>query len=125
MLEKAASLSVLFVDDEEQISVNYTSFLVQKFQKVYRASDGEDAYRLYKQHMPNIMIVDINLPKMNGLELLKKIDINNVATEAIIMSAHTNIGEMLKEYGLKNIIYLGKPVQRKIFYQALEKAIAN
>ena len=43
------------------------------YDEVYEADNGEEAYRLYKEIKPDIMIIDIHIPKLNGLELLKKL----------------------------------------------------
>lgn len=63
---------ILFVEDEKVTRENYVMYLKMHFQEVYEAEDGEKAYELYKEKHPDIMIIDINIPKLNGLELLKK-----------------------------------------------------
>lgn len=125
MLENRSSLSVLFVDDEEVIRTNYAQFLSLLFPTVYTAADGEEAYKLYEEYKPNIIIVDINLPKMNGLELLKKIDIQTQSAQAIVMSAHTDIEHQLKEYNLEGVHYLVKPVTRKLFRSTLDEVVSK
>ena len=125
MLEHDVSLSVLFVDDEETIRKNYTLFLEQVFQNVYQASDGEEAYRLYMEHKPDIVIVDINLPKMNGLELLQKIKSHKLDTKAVVMSAHTDTEQQLHRYGLEGITCMIKPVSRKMFHTTLQKLMEH
>jgi len=63
---------LLFVEDEKPIRDNYVTYLKRYFKNVYEAEDGEHAYTVYKEKKPQLMIVDINIPKMNGLELVKK-----------------------------------------------------
>ena len=119
MSEMNRQLRVLFVDDEVTIRTNYTIALRSMFETVYEASDGEEALRLYQQYKPEIMIVDINLPKLNGLELLEKISQEHSPFTAVVMSAHTDIDTRLQEYNLDGMQYLVKPVSRKIFLKTL------
>ena len=93
------------------------------FETVYEASDGEEAYQFCQQYKPDIVIVDINLPKINGLELLQKISQEHFYIEAVIMSAHTDIDLRLQKYNLEGTKYLIKPVSRKIFMNTLEDII--
>ena len=68
---------ILLVEDEKAIKENYVTYLKMFFSEVYEAEDGEKAYDIYKQKKPDIMIVDINIPKLSGLELLRKIREND------------------------------------------------
>lgn len=121
MSELNRKLRVLFVDDEPAIRTNYTLALQNMFDTVYQASDGEEAYHIYEQYHPNILIVDINLPKLNGLALLQKISQEQSGCAMVVMSAHTDIDSRLQEYNLEDINYLVKPISRKIFINTLKK----
>ena len=77
--------NVLFIEDEKDIRDNYTKYLKRHFLNVYEAVDGEDGYRIYKDKKPEIMIVDINLPKLNGLDLVKKIRQEDQSVKIIML----------------------------------------
>lgn len=121
MLEENLPLHILFVDDEDTIRQNYVLVLEQMFTTVSQASNGEEAYALYQKYQPDIVIVDISLPKMNGLELLHKIKIHSAKTKAIVMSAHTDSDEQLQKYDLDGIIWLNKPVSRRVFLKTVSE----
>jgi DNA-binding response OmpR family regulator len=114
---------ILFVEDEETTRKNYVSYLKMLFSEVYEAKDGEIAYKLYKEKKPDIMIIDINIPKINGLELLKKIRLSDYKTKAIILTAHTTKDFLLDATSLKLTKYLVKPISRQELEDALSLTI--
>ena len=114
---------ILFVDDEKSIRDNYVTYLSAYFSEVYQAKDGEEAYAIYKKISPDIMIVDINMPKMNGLELLEKIRENDHTTKVIIMTSHTQQEYLLKAVKLKLTSYLIKPVNRQLIKESIDTVV--
>ncbi len=114
---------ILFVEDEKVTRENYVMYLKMHFQEVYEAEDGEKAYELYKEKHPDIMIIDINIPKLNGLELLKKIREKDQTTKAIMLTAHTDKVFLMDALSLKLTKYLVKPVDRKTLQEALDSTI--
>ncbi len=123
MNNKKENYSILFIEDEKEIRDNYVRYLKNHFINVYQASDGEEAYKIYKNKKPQIMIIDINIPKLNGIELLKRIRENDYTTKAIILSAHTEVNYLLEATGLGLTKYLVKPVTRKELKGALSLVI--
>ncbi|MGB5919321.1 response regulator transcription factor [Arcobacter sp.] len=123
MSEEIYPYKVLFVEDEEIIRENYTTYLKMLFKEVYEAKDGEIALKLYKEKKPDIMIIDIHLPKLNGIELLKKIRENDHSTKAIMLTAHTDKTFLLDAAALKLTKYLVKPISRKELKDALNESI--
>ena len=114
---------ILFVEDEKEIRENYTKYLKRHFENVYEAIDGEDGFKKYKELKPDIMIVDINLPKLNGLELLKKIRENDQITKVIMLTAYSDTKYLLEATELKLVKYLVKPISRNELKGALDIAI--
>lgn len=122
-MENSYPYKILFVEDDQVIRENYVTYLKMFFSEVFEAEDGEKAYELYKLKKPDIMIIDINIPKLNGLDLLEKIRENDYSTKAIILTAHTDKTFLLKAIGLKLTKYLVKPVTRKDLKEALKLTI--
>jgi DNA-binding response OmpR family regulator len=115
--------SILFVEDEVALRKDYVMYLEMIFETVYEASDGEEAYRIYKTKKIDILLIDINLPKLNGLELLMKIRKNDLITKAIILTAHKDNDFLHQAASLKLNDYLVKPITRKLLKLSLEKVI--
>ena len=105
--------TILFVEDEDNIRENYSKYLRIYFKDVLEAANAEDAFILYKEKKPDIMIVDIHLPKENGIELIKKIRKNDLDVKVIILTAHADSSFLLEAIPLKLIKYLIKPINRK------------
>ena len=111
--------SILFVEDEDSIRSNYVEYLKRYYKNVYEAQNGEVAYEIYCLKKPDILIVDINIPKLNGIELLEKIRINDFNTKAIMLTAHSDTNHLLKATELKLTKYLVKPITRIELKEAL------
>lgn len=110
---------ILFIEDEKAIRDNYVQFLKRYFRNVYEAGDGEEAYKIYREKKPQILIVDINIPKLNGIDLLKKIREFDHTTKAIMLTAHSDINFLLEATSLKLTKYLVKPATRAELKEAL------
>jgi len=123
MQDDTYPFNILFVEDEKEIRDNYVTYLKMFFNEVYEAVNGEEAYEIYKQKKPHIMIIDINMPKMNGIELLSKIRETDHTTKAIMLTAHTDTTLLLDASVLKLTKYLVKPISRNELRDALELAI--
>ncbi len=63
---------VLVVDDEPQVVELLQEFLAAKGYQVLTASDGEEALRKVKEERPHVVLLDVRMPKMNGLEVLRR-----------------------------------------------------
>ncbi|MCD6174106.1 MAG: response regulator transcription factor [Sulfurimonas sp.] len=123
MDNKSKPYSILFVEDEKEIRDNYIKYLKRHFLNVYEAVDGEDGYQIYKNKKPDIMIVDINLPKLNGLDLVKRIRENDQNTKVIMLTAYSNTNYLLEAIELKLVKYLIKPISRDELREALDLAV--
>lgn len=120
MLENKYPYSILFVEDEIAIRQNYVKYFQLSFENVYEAKDGEEGYEVYKKKKPDIMIVDINIPKLNGIDLVKMIRKTDHATKVIILTAHTDTNFLLEAATLKLTKYLVKPINRKTLQNSID-----
>ncbi len=123
MKDSANTYTILFVEDEIEIRKNYVTYLTMFFKEVYEASDGEEAYKIYEEKKPDILVLDINIPKLSGLELLKKIRQDDTRTKAIMLTAHSDTKLLLEAVELKLTKYLIKPISRKELKDSLTLVI--
>lgn len=128
-LKYLQNYSVLFAEDEKGIQEEIRDVLELLFAKVYVASDGFEAKLLYKKHKPDLIITDIKMPKLNGLDLAKEIRIDDNKTFISIVSAHTDLDLMLQATELNLLKYIVKPITKpklfKLFELFLEKKESN
>ena len=114
---------ILFIEDDNKTRQNYVNVLKSSFRDVYQAKDGFEALEIYKAKKPDIMIIDVDLPKMSGLDLLKKIRKEDINTKAILFTSYSDKKTLLKATILKLTEYLIKPVSRKELKIAIQLAI--
>ncbi|QKF83532.1 response regulator transcription factor [Halarcobacter ebronensis] len=116
------SLTLLYAEDEVETRENYERYLKRYFKEVYVASNGLDALQIYKKHKPNILLLDINMPGLNGLELTKQIREQDKTTRIIILTAHLEQDKLLFAAELNLTKYLPKPISRLHLKEALNEA---
>lgn len=101
---------ILFIEDEATLQEAFGNFLTQAGYKVISALDGEIGSRLAKDEKPDLILLDLVLPKMNGFEVLKKLkeedDTKNIPV--IILTNMENIDDINKAINLGAKTYLVK-----------------
>lgn len=117
--------SILYAEDKAETRESYTAFLQDSFKTVYVAADGAEALSLYNQHHPDILLLDINMPEIDGLEVSRKVRERDSRTRIIMLTAHAEQERLLKAMELGLTRYLLKPVKRQEFKEALQKAVGE
>ena len=96
-------LKVLIADDEKPIR-QWFEYVINQYSSFYtivgKAANGEEAYQMYRQYSPDIIITDILMPIINGIELIKKIASTDSRVKFLILSNYDNF-QYVKE-GLKS-----------------------
>ncbi len=121
-LDVLKSLTLLYVEDEPLIRENAVEYLNRYCGKVYEAIDGEDGYQKYQAHSPDLIISDIKMPKLNGLDFAAKIREKDKTTPIILATAHTETKYLLRAVELQLIKYLVKPITFEKLQEALTMA---
>jgi len=87
-------ISILLVDDHAIVREGYRALLAKQpgLQVVAEAGDGAEAYRLFKEFLPNLLITDISLPGSSGLELIARIKQRRADAKILVFSMHQNPG---------------------------------
>mgnify|MGYP003544227330 FL=1 len=113
------NIKILYIEDDEIARENGLEYLENFFENIYEASDAIIALQLYEKHKPDIIITDIQMPKLNGLEFVKRIRQKDKKTQIIIITAFSDRDYLLKAIELGLVKYLVKPVREKEFEEAL------
>lgn len=103
------NLNLLYVEDDEEIIEDIDFFLKRHFNEIIIAQDGEEAFRYFKEKNPDIIILDINIPKLNGLKLASKIRETNKKIPIIFLTAFSDKENLLQAINLHACSYLIKP----------------
>lgn len=114
---------ILYVEDDELIRDELIFFLEKKFKNIKVASNGQEGLELFEKYQPDIVITDIKMPKMSGIELSKNIRQRSTDTIIIISSAHseTNLLDEAIEFGIDT--FLIKPISLAQLYCTVQIAI--
>ncbi len=111
-------MRILVVDDD--ITMRELLKLMLKHHEVYEADNGEKAISMYERFRPDVVLMDILMPKLNGIETTKKILEKHPDAIIIGVSAFaSNKGDEILEAGAKDI--LEKPFTRKKLRELLQK----
>lgn len=102
-------MKILLVEDEEQLSNVIAKGLKKSSYVVEQAFDGQEALDLLYINSYNLVVLDLNLPKIDGLDVLKKIRENDNETKIIILSARNRTEDKVKGLQLGANDYLEKP----------------
>jgi len=105
-------LTLLYVEDNEINRDIFTQSFKRKFTEVYSAYDGIDGLEHYEKYKPDLILTDINMPRLNGLDFIKKIRETNTDIPIIIYSAFSEQDKLLKAIELGVTQYLIKPINR-------------
>jgi len=101
--------SILYIEDEDNIRNALISTLELMCKKVYAFSSAEEALHSFSKIKPDIILSDISLEQMSGLEFIKEIRLFDSKIPIIILSAHTDTRFLLEANKLKLVEYLTKP----------------
>lgn len=115
------NLKVLIVEDEIDLANLIKSSIKELFFKVVIAKDGLEAIKKFDSFKPDIIISDIMMPNLNGLEMSKKIKEKSSETPIVILSAHSHKDMLLEAIDLGISKYFIKPFDIEEFIEYLKE----
>lgn len=119
------NIKILLAEDEDLVRNQVVRALKFLSAKVIVAEDGIQAYNIYLKEKPDIIITDIEMPGMKGLELAEKIRKTDGTVQIIVATAYTNTEYFLKAVELNLAKYLLKPIKLLELEDALNTCLEN
>lgn len=116
---------LLIVDDEFHIREGLKHHVLQTglpIEIIAAAEDGETALRLFEEQRPDIVILDINLPDISGLEVARRIREKDEATPLLFLTGYESLTYIREAIGLQTVDYLLKPITKDELTTGLQKA---
>lgn len=113
---------VLLVDDEREFVQTLSERLLMRDVGSAIAYDGESALNLVKEDEPEVMILDLKMPGIDGIEVLRKVKSTNPDIEVIILTGHGTDVDRQKCMELGAFAYLTKPINIDLLSDTLKKA---
>ncbi|EDZ63174.1 two-component response regulator [Sulfurimonas gotlandica GD1] len=118
------TLKLLYVEDNEETRVSTITLLEKFFEEIIVAIDGKDGLEKFNKHKPDIIFTDINMPNMDGLMMIDKV--NNSINEKIpvlVFSAHDESDYLLKAIKSGVDGYLIKPIEVEQIVEELSRIL--
>ena len=112
--------TILYAEDDLDLQKITTEYLQRYFKKVYIASDGQEALNLYDTRQVDVLLLDINMPHVNGLEVARNIRGINETIPIMMLTAFSDKELLLQAVELNLCKYLIKPMSREAFRETLQ-----
>ncbi len=118
-------LSILYVEDNSSIQEEVVYFLKNRVSKLFIASNGEEGLKLFKEKKPNLIVTDISMPILDGIEMSKKIRFFDKEIPIIVVSAYNDSEYLTDAIDIGIVNFLMKPLNLFKLNEILEKISKN
>lgn len=114
-------ISVLYVEDDVSSREEVLEFLTGKVREICSAENGADGLELFRRHLPDLIVADISMPVMDGIEMAKSIRSCDKEVPIIVTTAHSDSSWLMDaiEAGVNQ--YVVKPISFEKLLAAIEK----
>jgi DNA-binding NtrC family response regulator len=117
-------LKILYVEDEQKLRERIGLMLGMCFGTVLTAANGEEAVRIFLQERPDLVVSDIRMPVMDGLEMTRAIRLVEPKVPVIFCTAFTEAGYLLKAIELGVSAYVRKPLDCEQLIEVIKESAA-
>ena len=116
-------LKVLYVEDESETRKSTYRLLHNFFEDIMIASDGVDGLEKFRTEAFDLILTDINMPRMNGLDMLKEIRDEDDTISVVVLSAYNDSKDFLQAIELNVDGYILKPLNQEQFLRSILKIV--
>jgi PAS domain S-box-containing protein len=120
-IDYSKNVRLLYVEDNEDARQATLLMLEEFFDHIIVAINGADGYQKFLENEVDLIITDINMPKLNGLEMASKIKEHNTEIPILVLSAYNESDYFMKSIRLGIEGYLLKPIEMDQFVEMLHK----
>jgi anti-anti-sigma factor len=113
---------ILVIDDEKPTLMMFRLTLAAYGYDVLTAENGQEGLELFERERPRIVLTDIKMPGMNGIEVLQRIKAIDPATEVIVITGHGDMDLAIQALNLDATDFINKPIQRHLLEAAIRRA---
>lgn len=117
------NLNILYIEDEYNIRENMKKTLLLLCKNIFDVSNIQEAKNILKEQRIDIVISDINLPEISGIDFIKELRKSDKKMPVILLSAFTDTKYLLEATKLKLVDYITKPVDFKTLYTSLNTCV--
>jgi two-component system, NarL family, invasion response regulator UvrY len=115
------TIKALLVDDHEVVRAGYRRLLEStgEIVVVAEAADGEDAYRQYVQYQPTVVVMDLSMPGIGGLDASRRILTRDISAQILVFSVHENEIYLNRALDLGILGYISKRSASRVMVEAV------
>jgi len=113
---------ILVIDDEKPTLMMFRLTLAACGYEVFTAENGQQGLDAFIRERPSIVLTDIKMPGMNGIEVLKRIKEIDPSAEVIVITGHGDMDLAIQALNLDATDFINKPIQRDLLEQAIKRA---
>lgn len=113
---------ILVIDDEQPTLRMFTLMLSAYGYEILTAENGHEGVEIFRQERPGLVLTDIKMPVMDGIEALKEIKKIDPHAEVIVITGHGDMDLAIQALNLDATDFINKPLQREALEQALKRA---
>ncbi|MCD6172514.1 MAG: response regulator transcription factor [Sulfurimonas sp.] len=124
-MKKQTKPTLLYVEDDLETVRNIVFLLGEYFSKIYTAIDGKEGLEKFQVNRPDIILLDMNIPKINGLELAKLIRKDDNKTPILFLTAYCDKDKLMSAINLGTSSYIVKPLKIDELQSAITKIISK
>jgi len=114
--------SLLVIDDERPILEMLEMSLASEGYEVMTAESGKEGLKIFREHGPKLVLTDIKMPGMDGIEVLKKIKATDDEAEVIVITGHGDMNSAISALQQGASDFLTKPIRDDVLMLSLERA---
>ncbi len=114
-------ISVLYVEDEPLTREVFVRVLKRKVTTLYQAENGEEGLDLFKRHRPDVVVSDVRMPVLDGIEMSRRIKALDSGCKIVLTTAHSDAAVLLDSIEVGIDKYILKPVDVGVLFTALEQ----
>jgi len=116
---------ILIVDDQESIRHFIEKAMTEEGYEVSSAGEGKTALRKATEELPDLVLLDLRLPDMHGLDVLKRVKEQDADLPVIIMTAFGDVESAVRAMKLGAHDYINKPINLEQLFLTIQKALEN
>ncbi len=120
MMQKNDSISILYVEDQDDVRLFLSKILSRHYSNVLLAENGKTGLEIYKEFKPDIIISDIKMPVMDGLSMSSRIKEIDPKAKIILTTAHSDMEYFIQSIEIGINQYILKPIDREKLYNAID-----
>ncbi len=122
--EKLLDIAVLYVEDDASTREEVLEFLRNRVREVHVAQNGAEGLEQFRIHAPNLVVTDIRMPVMDGLEMARAILALNADVRIIVTTAHSDTMFLMDAIDIGIDHYVMKPIESRQLTAAVERCVA-